>query len=1110
MPEERDPREYYDDDSQEFDDDDVPFHLPPTPDDNVEADVTDTLGKAPRVNLNAMNTMRNIPKVPSKAETLPGSDGLDPNPDMIGGQHTQPHSSDFTVEHQAESGATMPHQAQSGATVPHPVSKEHERYAPPAQSSQPATIPAPPAQQGRSRAQVGQPPAKLPRRKKKRRGFLGIPRSVWAVFMGLLLTFCGGLTLLLTVTTVILSSRLTNQLEQQLAPFDNFSNFQSTFFLDRNGTTLFEAFGEGRRTNIPLEQMPQALIDATVATEDNTFWGNPGVDVPATIRAGLQFVGLQEGESGGSTITQQLVRNVIFDFEYRAERSVRRKGEEILLAILLNQKMDKQEILEMYLNEIYYGNLAYGAEAAANTFFNKSAADLTLGEAALLAGLPQAPADLDPLNPDPAVQAAVEARWRGVLDRMVEEGYITDAERNEALRQGLTFSSPEVPLRAPHFTVYAQGELERMVRDCGDPNLCPLSDYTPDDITNGGWQVYTTVDLSINDLAQQAVAEQVNRLRAANNVSNGAVVVLKPITGEILGMVGSANYNDDSIDGRVNVTVALRQPGSTMKPFTYSAAMEQGMTPGDVIWDTPTDIGIPGQPTYTPLNYDRRFHGPMRMRHALANSYNVPAVQTLRRVGVENLLALMRRFGVETLNEDPSVYGLSLTLGGGEVSLLELTNAYAVFSRQGLLVQPTSILCILDRDDNIIYQYEDGCPRGSMTERSVLRRAFGSQVLDPRIAFIISDILSDNDARSAAMGPNSALHTPGIISSVKTGTTNDVKDNWTVGYTRNVAIGVWVGNSDGTPMVNSSGLTGAAPIWNTVLTTIYNNQSLLGRFAVDGVLQNDQLQPPGGVSLRRICDVRTLRDPATGCNSTISEWFLDGPAGIPQPDGSLFFPQPQPPPQPQRPSAGTFVEEVDPGIFRTLVQPIPEQIATAIQFSVAPGQPNPLPPLYCQVPIELAPTTPGVREQWFIAPPPVPEDAIRAEQYARNNGFAFLPNVACSPELLSAAANVGPTVITAVITQPSPGQVLSDVIPIIGTVQFSPEQAQFYKLEIRGGQFGGWTTIGNIHSESVVNGQLETLFVPGLQPGDYELQLAVVGFDGNYVQQPYTVPFRVQ
>lgn len=915
------------------------------------------------------------------------------------------------------------------------------------------------------------------------------------VLIGLIVTFCGGTLLITLILTATLGAQLEDRLQEQVAQVDNYRSFQTTYFYDRDERLLTESFTEGRRTTVSYSDFPQNLIYATIAIEDDSFFSNPGFEIQATTRALLQYVGISEGSTGGSTITQQVVRNVLFTEEYRAERSIRRKAEEILLAWLLSQRKTKEEVLELYLNEIFYGNYAYGAEAASQTFFDKSVRDLTLGEAAMLAGLPQAPAELDPLNPDPAVQAAVNSRWQLVLARMQEEGFITQAERDAALRENLTFREPEIELEAPHFTLYAQRQFEAVMGELG---------YTPEQIAEGGFRVYTTVDLDIQEMAQNAAQAQIANL-AANNATNAAVLITKPVTGEILAMVGSVDYRNDAIDGRVNVTVAPRQPGSTMKPLTYAAAMEQGMTAGDVIWDTQTDIA-----GYQPVNYDRNFHGPVRIRAALANSYNIPAVQTLRQIGVPSLLEIASRFGVRSLGQDASNYGLSLTLGGGEITLLELTRAYSVFANGGSLVPTTPILCVLDNRNQIVYQYENACPRGTPNEQTVNRGGFGQQVLDPRIAFIIGDVLSDNAARTPAMGANSPLNTGSLQTSVKTGTTDNFKDNWTVGYTRNVAVGVWVGNSDGTAMSgNTSGLTGAAPLWNAVITAMYGNNDFISEMAVDGQLLPDRMDQPSGMNLRQLCSLSAMREPAQECTASISEWFLDGPAAVPDGAGGLQYRQPPQPTPDQPPASGPWLREVEPDIYRVLVNPIDPSIANAIQISVPVGQQPPPTPLYCQVPIELAGSAPGAREQLFIAPPPVPEDAVRAEQYARNNGIAFLPTIACSPELLSAVGS--PTVITAFITTPTNGEVLTANMPIIGTAQFSPGQAQYYKIEISGGQFGGsWLTLGDVHYNSVVNGQLEFLQAEGLQPGQYTIQLVVVGNDGNYVQTPYQVTFIKQ
>jgi penicillin-binding protein 1C len=1099
MSEEFDPRTIPDDPVPPDDDNDIPFKLPfsedaeeqPLDEEKDDTDIWDPANAMDARNMPTMPIPRE-PGVPDPKKTLAGSGGLDPNPDFLPFDPSPSKRNDYTVQHQA---------VRLDQTAPHPaVQPQHQQYQRPQQAA--ANMPpAPP--QGQSTLPNSGQAQKLPRRAAQRRGCLGCsPGCLWLV-AGFFAIFCGGLSMLTLGLGVWGVNRAETLANERIAGVDSYENFQSTFFYDRKGQLLYEAFGEGRRTNVNYSEFPQVLIDATVAIEDDSFFDNPGIDFASTSRALLQYVGLAEGATGGSTITQQVVRNILFDFQYRAERSVQRKVEEIVLALALAQRKTKEEVMALYLNEIYYGNLSYGAEAAAQTFFSKHVSELTLGEAALLAGLPQAPADLDPLSPDPAVQDAVYSRWRLVLDRMVVLGKITSDQRSQALQQGLTFNTPEVSLRAPHFTVFARDELEDLMGELG---------YSPEQITNGGLKVYTTLDLDVNDMAQNSARDQVARL-SGQNVSNASVLALQPTTGEILAMVGSIDYNNDEIDGRVNVTIALRQPGSTMKPFTYSTAIENGViTPGSVIWDTPTQIGIPGQEQYVPRNYDSAFHGPMIMRFALANSYNIPAVQTLRLVGVDKLLALMQRFGTTSLGNDAAKYGLSLTLGGGELSLLELTSAYTVFPNQGVAVPPTSILCILNSDDEIVYQYENGCPRGTPTQTTINRAAseLDKQALDPRIAFLINNILSDNRARTSAMGVNSPLNTGNLVTAVKTGTTNDIKDNWTVGYSRNVAVGVWVGNNNGDPMVNSSGLTGAAPIWNSVITGIYGNQNMLSSFAVNGQLLPDDFQtPPPGVVSREICDVRNLREPATDCNRIV-EWFLDGPAGVPDEQGNLYYPPAAQPPQ-QSPN-GPQLAEVSPGVYQVLSFRLAPEIANLIQFQVPVGEQPPPAPLYCQVPAELANVAPGAQPLLFIAPPPVPGDAPAAEQYARNNGLAFLPTIACSPDLLQGGGFGGggsAGVAVGAITSPQSGAVLSGETKIFGTAQFPNNEGQFYKLEVVGGAFPDWVTIGSTHTNNVTNGELENLYVPGLSPGDYRLRLVIVDAGGGFLQQPYEITFSV-
>lgn len=1061
-------------------DEDVPFKLPKAED--LPPDQADKIG-------NRFVTMphQSSPHNQGSEKTLSGSGGLDPNPDFVRPGSRQ------RAEPTMKSPAVQVPPAQQ-----QPSPAGDARYQRPPQTAQAAPRYAPPAP-GMTNRPLSQP-RPLPRREKRRRFNPGC----LALAVATVITFCGGFTLLSLVLGGIAYARVGDLVNERLEKFSSYQNFQTTFMYDRNGQQLYELIGEGRRTNVKLSEIPRDLINATIAIEDDEFYSNVGIDIGATTLALLQFVGAgSDGQSaGGSTITQQLVRNVLFPPEYRAERSATRKAEEILLAIALTSRESKDRILELYLNEIYYGNLAYGASAAAQSFFGKNVADLSLGEAALLAGLPQAPANLDPLNPDPAVQSAVTERWRAVLTEMVEEGFITPGQRDQALSQGLSFSEPTIDLKAPHFTVYARGQLETLMTQLG---------YSPEEIALGGLRVYTSLDLRINDMAQAAVREQISKL-TANNAGNGAVVVLKPVTGEILAMVGSKDYYDDNIDGRVNVTTAERQPGSTVKAFTYAAAMERGMTPGDVIWDTRTEIGIPGQPMYIPQNYGNiGFSGPTRMRLALANSLNIPAVQTLRwSVGIDYLLQFMARFGIESLVQDPSLYGLSLTLGGGEVTPLELTRGYAVFPNNGLLIDTQAIICVLNNDEQILYQYENGCPSGTPTPRTVETYAQGRRVLDERIAFIISDILSDNGARTRAMGPNSVLNTAPLLSSVKTGTTDNFKDNWTVGFTRNVAVGVWVGNSRGEPMTNVTGLSGAAPIWNQVIRGIYDNQSFLNEFAHNGQLFNDQLPQPSGISMREVCDFTRMSDPAPGCQATVREWFLDGPAGIPNGDGTLSFPQEALP----APGDGT-IEIVSPGIYRAIVVPIAGSYS--VQFNVTPGQKTPPQPIYCRVSPEQIASSPAAREQWFVAPPPDPNDAVEAENFARakNPPIPFLPSITCGNDMLQGGGSGGfdlPILIPAYITSPTPGQTIgTEGLAIIGTVQFTPGQAQFYRLMIRGGNFPNWTTIGDIHTNSVTDGQLEFLpGPPGLSPGDYELRLEVIANDSSLLQAPYVVPFRIE
>ncbi len=1057
-------------------DTDVPFYLPQEP--------TEPMDSVKNVG----NMFVTMPNNKASAPTLPGTGGLDPNPDF--GRTVQSktvQSPQNTMPNPRLSGQGQMTQPNQRVNAPIPNANNAQFQRPPQQQMIP-----PPLQQRMAIPQDSRLPSRASRRRTPRVG-------CWAVFLGLFITFCGGFTLLTAVAGGLAYARVGDLLNERLQKIDTYRQFQSTFIYDRNGLPLFEVFDEGRRTTVKINQFPQDLIHATISIEDDSFYGNIGVDIPATMVSLLGYVGLGGAQTGGSSITQQLVRNVLFDAQYRSERSVQRKAEEILLAVALTGRMSKDQIMELYLNEIYYGNLAYGAQAASQIFFGKEAKDLTLGEAALLAGLPQAPANLDPLDPSPDVQQAVQSRWMAVLNEMVEEGYITQAVMDETVRQGLSFVNSNIDLRAPHFTVYATNELESLMLSLG---------YSAEDIAKGGLQVYTTVDAVLHEQVQAVAAQQIANL-AGKNVSNAAVLVMNPVTGEILAMVGSVDYNNDAIDGRVNVTIRERQPGSTIKAVTYAAALERGMGTGDVIWDTRVLIQQPGQAPYDPRNYDRTFHGPMTLRRALANSYNIPAVQTVRSVGIDYFLAFSERLGVQTFGRDASRYGPAITLGGAEMTLLELTRAYTVFANQGSLVNSTSILCVLDSQNLVIYEYENGCPaKGVYNAISVQRTGLGTQILDPRISFMITSILGDNAARTPAMGSNSPLNTPNIATSVKTGTTDDFKDNWTVGYTRNVAVGVWVGNNNGDPMRDVSGLAGAAPIWNNVMNMIYTTPRYFDEFLVDGQHVSDTVNPPSGLTYTRICDVRSLTDPATGCIGTIPEYVFDYPPLLPDGAGNLIQQNVQSP-QLAIPAGGSYVELVSPGIYRTVVIPLPPEIGNAIQFQVGAGQTSPPPPRYCRVPIEAIQTTAGAREQWFIAPPIEPSDAANAEIYAQGANLAFLPSIECTPELLGYAGGgdfggVGRPV-TAYILSPQPNEVVSLPMAITGVVEFSPDQAAYYGIDIIGGQWGNWTPIQDRVFNSV-NGQLGVL--PELPSGSYQIRILVARPDFSDLQE-YVVPIIV-
>jgi len=629
---------------------------------------------------------------------------------------------------------------------------------------------------------------------------------------------------------------------------------------DSTGQLLYELNdpNKGRRTRIPLDQISPYLIAATIATEDRDYYNHPGFDIVAILKAVYRAYRYGGELAGASTITQQVTRALYLRLaecdkpdapSSCYERSIDRKIREIILASEINRSYTKDQILELYLNEIYYGNLAYGIEAASKTYFNKDAQDLTLAEAAFLAGLPQLPAIYDVYtNPDDTfnrqkqvllllVKAGGDCSQPGsgsevrVRDQ-VQHVCVTQADAAAAIIeiQNHTFAPPVIDAKYPHWVNYIRQLLESL---------------NPEDaqaIYRSGYRVYTTLNPQLQDLAEAEVKAQVESL-VASNVTDGALIAIDPKTGYLLAMVGSDDYNDP-VDGQINMAIRPRQPGSSIKSLTYVAAFEKGWTPATLIWDVPTKFPDGANPPYEPRNYDGRFHGPVRMRDALANSYNIPAVKALQYVGVyddpntpepDGLIKFAERLGLTTLTRQD--YGLALTLGGGDVMLLEMTNAYGILANGGTKIIPIAITHIENSSGaRICEQPVDLSGTSTLPVCQATPGDLGQPVVRAQHAFLISDILSDNHARSIAFGPNSALHLS-FPAAVKTGTTNDYRDNWTIGYTPNLVVGVWVGNADFTEMAQGvSGVTGAGPIWHNVME---------GAWAALSTQPEPFTQPPG-------------------------------------------------------------------------------------------------------------------------------------------------------------------------------------------------------------------------------------------------------------------------
>ncbi|MBP6882570.1 MAG: penicillin-binding protein [Candidatus Levybacteria bacterium] len=555
---------------------------------------------------------------------------------------------------------------------------------------------------------------------------------------------------------------------------------QTSKIYDRNGTLLYEIYANQNRTIVPLSTIPKSLKNATLAIEDKNFYQHPGFDISAILRAINQN---SKGQSvqGGSTITQQLIKSSMLT----PEQSITRKLKEIVLAFWAERLYTKDEILGMYFNQIPYGGTAWGVEAASEVYFNKSVHQLNLAESAFLAGLTQAPSEYSPFTKD-------ESRWKNrqkeVLRRMVALHYISQKEADEASKQKLAFNEPTVALKAPHFVNYVKDFL--------------IKKYGLALVEKGGLIVTTSLDLKLQEKAQQVVADEIGK-DGYLNISNGAAVIADPKTGDILAMVGSKDFYDAE-SGNVNLATSLRQPGSTVKVITYAAALSNGLSAASILDDTPVTYTVPGGQSYSPVNYDGKYRGKVPLRLSLANSLNIPAVRTLQQIGVPTMIRLARDMGISSWNEPDSSYGLSTTLGSSEVTMLDMVSVNSTLANEGRRIPLNPILKITDYKGDIVEEKEP---------------TQGEQILQQGVAFIINDILADNAARSLAFGPNSPLNIPGQTVSVKTGTTDNKRDNWTNGYTQDIVISVWVGNNNNAPMNPSlaSGITGAAPIWNQLM-----------------------------------------------------------------------------------------------------------------------------------------------------------------------------------------------------------------------------------------------------------------------------------------------------
>lgn len=613
----------------------------------------------------------------------------------------------------------------------------------------------------------------------------------------------------------------------------------SSEILDRTGTTvLYDVFTDQDRKFTNIADVPQTLKNATIAIEDKDFYKHQGFD-PLAIPRIIKNVIVNHRLIGGSTLTQQLVKMILLT----NERKISRKVREFVLSLRIEKTYSKDEILQMYLNEAPYGGTAVGVGAAAEAYFGKDVRDLTLTESVVLAGLPQSPSRYSPYSGNPK---AFLPRARDVEKAMVDNKYITKEEGQKVLSEldTISFKGLGSKIKAPHFVMYVKQLLE--------------DKYGANILDQGGLKITTTLNWDLQQKAEKTVKEEVEKVAKSLNISNGASVILDTNSGEILSMVGSKDFFDKTIDGEVNVTTRLRQPGSSIKPLVYATAFMKNYSPSSVIADVVTEFpGKDDLTPYIPKNYDGKEHGLLHLRDALASSINIPAVKLVALLGVDNVLQQGFRMGItsmEPTKETSARVGLSMALGGAEVKLLELASAYGAFSNGGLKIDPVAILKIEDGSGHVIYEQKQVKPE---------------RVLDEKVAFLINNVLSDNNARLLTFGPNSYLNLGARAIAVKTGTTNDLRDNWTIGWSKNFIVGVWVGNNNNDKMKNvASGVSGAAPIWRReVLDTL-------------AIMPDKPFDPPSGVSQIDVDKVSGY--PAHDGFASYKDWFINGaqPVGM--------------------------------------------------------------------------------------------------------------------------------------------------------------------------------------------------------------------------------------